>query len=111
MMNLTISGKQNIEFYLLMVGLGAAEAYKYKRIRLGPASAAFQFAPLGSTGPGAFCHDGINTGRNETILPVVGSGAFSDIQIGNRHPHQIGLHCGPCAARGGVSSAGGSSYI
>ena len=35
MMNLTISGKQNIEFYLLMVGLGAAEAYKYKRIRLG----------------------------------------------------------------------------
>ena len=35
MMNLTISGKQNIEFYLLMVGLGAAEAYKYKRISLG----------------------------------------------------------------------------
>ena len=35
MMNLTISGKQNIEFYLLLVGLGAAEAYKYKRISLG----------------------------------------------------------------------------
>lgn len=35
MMNLTISGKQNIEFYLLMVGLGAAEAYKYKHISLG----------------------------------------------------------------------------
>ena len=35
-MNLTISGKQNIEFYLLMVGLGAAaEAYKYKHISLG----------------------------------------------------------------------------
>ena len=29
MMNLT-SGKQNIEFHLLMAGLGAAEAYKYK---------------------------------------------------------------------------------
>ena len=28
-------GKQNIEFYLLMVGLGAAEAYKYKHISLG----------------------------------------------------------------------------
>ena len=35
MMNLTISGKQNIEFYLLLVGLGAAEAYKYKHISLG----------------------------------------------------------------------------
>lgn len=34
-MNLTISGKQNIEFYLLMVGLGAVEAYKYKHISLG----------------------------------------------------------------------------
>ena len=33
MMNLTISGKRNIEFYLLMVGLGAAEAYKYNRQR------------------------------------------------------------------------------
>ena len=27
MMNLTISGKQNIEFYLLLVGLGAAELW------------------------------------------------------------------------------------
>ena len=48
-----------------------------------PTSAAFQLAPFGGTRAGAFGHDGINAGFDETGGTLVCVGAFGDIQMGN----------------------------
>lgn len=52
-----------------------------------PPGTAFQFAPLGRTFAGAFGHDGINTGLDVAGCTVVCAGAFTDIQVGDLHPH------------------------
>ena len=57
-----------------------------------PPGTAFQFAPLGRTFAGAFGHDGINTGPDVAGCTVVCAGAFTDIQVGDLHPHKIRGH-------------------